>query len=63
MKTPIENLNPSPIHTSIQPPPIFYKKFKIGVYKELYEKGLLTKKQLDALIALQKDIVGSPAEY
>ena len=30
-----------------------YSKFKVGIYKELYKKGLLGEKQLDALIKLQ----------
>lgn len=32
----------------------FVIKLKIGIYKELYKKNLITKEQLDALIALQK---------
>jgi len=33
--------------------PILIKKFKIGIYRELFKKGLIPKKQLDALIKLQ----------
>ena len=36
-------------------PAAFLTNVKIGVYRELHKKGLLTKNQLDALIRLQKN--------
>ena len=53
----IHNQNTS-IHSSFeQAPPIFLRKLKIGVYKELHKKGLITTQQLHALTGLQKDEV------
>jgi len=42
--------------------PILITKYKIGIYRELHKKGLLTLKQLDALIKLQKKEVNFPIE-
>jgi len=52
----VENTNTVLTHNSDIPVPReFFITLKIGVYKELFNKGLLTKEQLDALITLQKN--------
>ena len=38
----------------LEPTPEFRQRLKLGVYRELHKKELITKEQLDALIALQR---------
>jgi len=38
----------------LEPSPEFRQRLKLGVYRELHKKELITKEQLDALIALQR---------
>lgn len=52
----MENSNTSFICSSAVPQE-FFARLKIGIYKELHIKELLTKEQLDALIILQKACV------
>ena len=49
----MEKSNSSPLRNFCIDAEAFQAKIKIGIYKELYKKGLITKKQLDALIKLQ----------
>jgi len=39
--------------------PEFRQRLKLGVYRELHKKELITKEQLDALIALQRQASAS----
>jgi len=50
----LETTSITSLHNSFELPPLLVKKYKIGIYKELCKKGLLTTEQLDALIELQK---------
>jgi len=53
----VEKINDDKTINSYDLPQNLIKKYKIGIYRELHAKGLLTKKQLDTLINLQ-DVKG-----
>ena len=44
---------PNVSNSQVELSPLLVKRFKVGIYRELYKKGLIPKKQLDALIKLQ----------